>query len=319
MPAEPGITALVTAAGSMPGVAVIRALKAGGDPIIRVVAADASTPAVGSDFADAGVVVPTAVEGGFIDRMMEICRDEEVDILFPIIDEELQPFADAAGRFAEAGVRVVTNAPEAVRRARDKYRTYVHCREHAIRAPATWLAADLPDGLRYPLVVKPRMGRGSVGVSTVADRRDLDHALRHTPDAIVQEHVIGQEYTIDILGDFEGRVLAAVPKRRIETKAGMQVKGRVELDAALVAFGTAVSRAFGLAPRGNVQCIVGPDGEITLVEVNPKFAASLPLTVAAGMNMPRLLAAMHLGRPVEVPAVRDGVVMLRCWHEVFIG
>ena len=317
MPAD--LTALVTAAGSMPGVAVIRALKAGADPTIRVVAADAAELAVGHAFADARVVAPRADEPGFIDRMLRICEDEDVGILFPVIDEELQAFADAAGRFEAAGVRVVGNSAAAVGRARDNYRTYLHCREHGIRAPKTWLAGDQPDDVGYPLIVKPRMGRGGVGVSLAADRRDLDHALRHTDHAIAQEHLSGQEYTIDILGDLQGRVLMAVPKRRIETKAGMQVKGRVELEPPLIEFGMNVARAFELAPRGNVQCIVGPGGAISLVEVNPKFAASTPLTVAAGVNIPRLLSGMHLGLAVEVPEARDGVLMLRCWHEVFYG
>jgi carbamoyl-phosphate synthase large subunit len=74
-----------------------------------------------------------------------------------------------------------------------------------------------------------------------------------------------------------------------------------------------------LTPRGNIQCIDTGE-EIVLIEVNPKFPASLPFTVAAGVNGPLLLVKMHLGEKLEPMLGKfvAGLVMLRYWQEIFV-
>jgi carbamoyl-phosphate synthase large subunit len=251
--------------------------------------------------------------------VLQICRDQRIQVLFPIIDEELPLFADAAFTLARAGVHVVTNPPEVVRRASDKWRTYQWCREHGVRCPQTWMPSD--SGFTFPAVVKPRSGRGSVGVSVVRDERALEHHLAQRQDRIIQEYVEGPEYTVDILADAGGKVISAVPRERLVTKAGMCTKGRTVSDRRLIDAAVRIAELFPLTPRGNVQLKCSPrDGEYYLIEVNPKFGAGLPLTTAAGVNMPLLLLRMLRGEPVPrmVGQFRENLVMLRHWAEVFV-
>ena len=88
------LTALVMCAGSMPGVAVINALKRQDELPIRVVAADASPLAAGFHLADASAMVPYANTDAFLPTVLDICRREGVGLVFPIIDEELLVFAE---------------------------------------------------------------------------------------------------------------------------------------------------------------------------------------------------------------------------------
>ena len=316
------VTALVTCAGSMPAVGVINALKGQGQVPLRVLGADMNRLSAGLYLADAGFPVPGIADPGYVPAVLDLCRREGVDVLFPILDEELPLFAGAEPEFRRAGVRVITCPPDVVARAGDKYQTYQFCRRHGILVPPTYLPGELAaaEPLTFPLIVKPRRGRGTRDVFPVRDRRELDFFSAYVPDALVQGLVRGREYTLDILTDFGGEVLSVVPKARLETKAGMQVKGRTVKDGRLIEYGRDVARRFGLAPRGNVQCIVADDG-IYLIEVNPKFPASLPFTVAAGVNAPLLLVRMHLGE--EVPPLpgqfREGLQMVRYWQEIFVG
>jgi carbamoyl-phosphate synthase large subunit len=314
-------TALVTCAGSMPAVGIINALKHQSEIPIRVIGADANPLAVGFQLADGHHTVPMASDPGFIPAVLEICKSEHVDILFPVIDEELLVFARSRERFQEAGIRVVSNDPEVVALAKDKYRTFEFCRREGIAVPDTYLAHELPaaERLEFPLIVKPRDGRGSADVFKARNRRELDFLLDKVPNPMVQRFVDGAEYTIDLLTDFHGNPLSVVPKIRLETKAGMQVKGRTVNDPRLIELGLEVIKKFALRPRGNVQCII-EGGTPFLIEVNPKFPASLPLTVASGVNAPLLLVKMHRGAAVEpmIGRFRDGLVMLRCWQAFFI-
>jgi carbamoyl-phosphate synthase large subunit len=314
-------TALVTCAGSMPAVGIINALKRQDEISIRVIALDTSPLAVGFQLADGHYTIPLASDAAFIPAVLEICKREGVNIIFPVIDEELLVFAQSRERFQDDGVRVITNAPEVVAIARDKYRTYEFCRHEGIQVPETYLPHELPAAgdLAFPLIVKPKDGRGSVGVFKARNPRELDFFLDYVPNPMVQEFLDGAEYTIDILTDFQGAAISVVPKARLETKAGMQVKGRTVKDDLLIDFALMIVKKFRLVPRGNVQCIVKGD-KISLIEVNPKFPASLPFTVAAGVNAPLLLVKMHLGEKISpmIGQFRAGLVMLRCWQEFYV-
>lgn len=315
------INVLVMSAGSIPGVAVINALKEQDEIAARVVAADMDELSAGFLLADMSHIVPAASDPTFISNVRRICEQESIEVIFPIIDEELQIFADNFDLFRAIGVRVITNPPDVVRVAKDKLLTSQRCAELSVLTPQT-VARDqigLCELPPFPLIVKPRDGRGSVGVYKARDQRELEFFVSYVPNPIVQQFIEGTEYTIDILTDFEGRLLSAVPKERLIVKSGMQTKGRTLNDTTLIEYGASISNKFGLVPRGNIQCIRDGVGKIWLVEINPKFAASLPFTIAAGVNAPQLLLKMHLGQQVDslLGRFKDNLLMLRIWRELY--
>ncbi len=84
----------------------------------------------------------------------------------------------------------------------DKYATCRYLLEHGVAAAASWLPADVPADAAFPLFIKPRRGRGSVGAYHVRQRRELDFFVDYVPDPVVQEYLDGPEFTIDMLCDF---------------------------------------------------------------------------------------------------------------------
>lgn len=322
MPPVTPIKALVTCAGAMPACAVINALKRQKELSVTVLAVDANPLSAGLHLADAKAVVPPFTDPGYVDAVLALAVKDGVKIVFPIMDEELLAFAEARAKFERAGIALVTNDPAVVRLARDKKLTYDACREKGLDVPATVpvsqrKGASLPP---FPLIVKPRSGRGSLGVATAGDAEELDFYAKRCPDGLIQERVSGQEYTIDVVTDPGGRVLAVVPKARLETKAGMQVKGRVVRDQALLDYGARIAAAFGLTLRFNVQCVKRADGRLALIEINAKFPASLPFTVAAGVNAPLMLTRMLVMKETLAPRIgdfKDGLTMMRYWQEVY--
>jgi carbamoyl-phosphate synthase large subunit len=317
----PTVTAIVTSAGSAPAVAVIQALLGQEEISVRVVAADMDPLSVGFHLASERALIPGAADPQYISHLLELCVRSGATILFPIIDEELQVVADAALEFASRGIHVVTNPPEVVRIAKDKWLTYQWCREHGVLTPESWLAARGDFCREFPVVVKPRSGRGSAGVEVVRTERELEYQLALGQERIVQEWIEGPEFTVDILTDPNGRVLSAVPRERLMTKAGMSVKGRTVRRARLLELSVQIAERIPLTPRGNIQFKQSRrDGEYYLIEVNPKFGAGLPLTTAAGVNMPLLLLKMALGESVApmLGKFQGDLVMLRHWAEVFV-
>ena len=108
-----------------------------------------------------------------------------------------------------------------------EYVAHVFFEEHGIESPRTWLPGDVPDDARYPLLVKIREGFGSRHIYRAADAEELAFFLRHTPvESMVQEMCLGEEFSIDVFCDLEGRCLDAIARTMIQSKGGDRSRGR---------------------------------------------------------------------------------------------
>lgn len=319
---SPEIGVLVTSAGAAPAAAVLKSLRAEGRYRLRLGAVDMAAHAVGFCLADWSARVPPSSHPEYVGSLLRIAIERGVQYVIPIIDEELAVWARHRDEFEQRGISVLVNPLECIEIANDKRRTAAHCARHEIPHPACYSpeqALDLPADA-YPLFVKPVAGRGSIGAARVASRDALVLQLRDRSDLVVQSFVSGTEFTTDVLTDADGTIVALVPKERLEVKSGMATKSvtrRVPVVEGLV---ERVIATFGIRGAANVQVILRADGSACLIEVNPKFATSLPLTVAAGVNIPQLLIAIARGEHVargRLPFSED-LLLLRCWDDYFV-
>jgi carbamoyl-phosphate synthase large subunit len=248
--------------------------------------------------ADKAYLVPLSGDPGYLDEIQAICEAEDIRLVVPTIDDELEIFGDARDRFMSRGVRVAASSRRTAAICNDKLATCDHLRAHGIRAAATWLPDALPPAPAFPLFVKPRAGRGGVGAYRASSDAELRFFTSYVGGAIVQEFLDGPEFTIDVLCDFEGRVLAIVPRERVVIRAGVIDRGRTSADPALIELARACAAALPFAGAVNIQCRVTAGGP-TVFEINPRFSGGIPLTIAAGADFPRLLVELTLGRRVE--------------------
>jgi carbamoyl-phosphate synthase large subunit len=311
-------TVLRTAAGSPVAPVVIRTLR--DIPDVRVVAVDSDPLSCGFAFADRHYVVPRVRSVGFVEAMVEICRRESVQLLLPDLDEELGLLAEARERFRSVGTRVVVSTCAALAECSDKYRTFQFFRKHGIPTPETCRAEDIPAGpsLGFPVIVKPRSGRGSHDVFKADGPEELDAALRRVPNAVVQEFVDGLEYTIDTMSDLAGNFLYCSVRQRLATDSGISVKGRTVVDAGLAEMAKRIAEALPLVGPGCVQGIEDRAG-IKFTEINPRLGGGAALSMAAGAPMLSDLIRLARGEPAMGPVTyRGDVLMLRFWQDVFV-
>ncbi|MCM8774678.1 MAG: ATP-grasp domain-containing protein, partial [Candidatus Omnitrophica bacterium] len=268
-------------------------------------------------------VSPSFNSYNFIPRILEICEQFGVQCLIPVIDEELLMFASHREDFEKRNIKLIINNKGTIRLTKNKYLTRKFCEKENILAPKTFLKKDIKDldtqKLNYPLIIKPLVGRGSRDVVKIKNKKELYFFKDYFDNFIIQEFIEGQEYTIDIVASPCGRVLQAIPRKRIETKAGMSYKAMITKDRRLIDYGMYIAKKFHIDGPANIQCMVNKKG-IYLIEVNPKFAAGLPLTVAAGVNIPLLLVKLAFGLKVKEEELdfKDKIFMLRYWEEAFV-
>ncbi len=187
------------------------------------------------------------------------------------------------------------------------------------RARGHGFQCDVPVDVGYPLLVKVREGFGSRHIYRAADMRELEFFLGHTTvDSMVQELCIGEEFSIDVFCDLDGRCLNAIPRTMIQSKGGESIKGMSIQDPELIAHGARVAETIGIVGPANVQCFREPDGSLPVTDVNPRFGGGFPLPLAAGSRYPALALALARGEQPEprLGDFRAGVVMTRFFSDV---
>jgi carbamoyl-phosphate synthase large subunit len=315
------IMVLVTGVGATTGISVIKGLRQQQEFRVKVVGTDIN-PAdliAGSSLCDVFYTVPMAADPNYLQSLLTICQKERVQLLIPIVDPEILVLANNREIFEKSGVRLVVSDPETVSICDDKYATVLFLRQHDIPAPWTMLAEEItdPESLTYPVFVKPRHGVGSVNAFRVDSPQELIWTESKVGDMVVQEYLEGEEFTTDVLADFDGRVLAVVPRQRLETKSGISYKGRTCHDQHLIQWGCRIAETMKIRGPANIQCIVSANLPVYF-EVNPRFSGGLPLTIAAGVNGPWWTLKLMNGQkqPDGLLPFRE-VVMTRYWMETF--
>jgi carbamoyl-phosphate synthase large subunit len=309
---------LVTGAGGAAGIAVIRALVERGQ---RVIAADSDPLAAGLRLADKRAMLgPPTEPDRFVEELAIVAARNDVDLVVCTVSEEMLVLA---GREHELGAALWLPKRRSVVACVDKWRFWKIAEYAHIPAAPSALgdaAVDsITDSLPGPWIVKPRFGRGSRDVYAVDEPTELARACRRIDQPIVQTRLRGREFTLDLLVDREGRIAAAVPQWRLETRAGISTKGRTFRDHRLTEIAERVVAAYSLTGAANLQGFVTDEDDIVVIEVNPGFSGGLSLSLAAGADLVGEFVRGTLGlnlRPEQLE-FRPGVTMVRHYTELF--
>jgi carbamoyl-phosphate synthase large subunit len=263
--------------------------------------------------------VPISSDSRYIDEILTIALGAEVDVVIPSIDDELTVFAATRDRFRAAGVSVMVSPPETTILCNDKLSTCRELRRLGIPAADSYLPAELSASPTFPLFIKPRCGRGSVGAYPVRNARELSFFVDYVPDPVVQEYLDGPEFTIDVLCDFAGRPLSIVPRERVVVRAGVMDRGRTVKDERLIDLAMACARAIRFVGAINIQCRI-VDHQPIIFEINPRFSGGIPLTIEAGADFPLMMLKVAAGCRVApvIGRFRDNVWMTSYETSVFL-
>ena len=214
----------------------------------------------------------------------------------------------------ELGALVLLPSEEVVRRVGDKFTAHLFFEERGIPSPPSWLPDDVPADARYPLLVKVREGFGSRNIFRARDRAELDFFLGYTAvDSFVQTCCKGEEFSIDVFCDLDGRCLNAIPRTMIQSKGGESIKGMTIQDRDLIEFGAEVAEALGLVGPGNDPVLPrgrrAPRGH----RCEPALRRGVPVTARRGESLPGARAAARERERPEprLGDFRAGVLMTR--------
>ncbi len=299
---------LVTGAGSAPGISAIKALA---DQGFEVRTAGHGPYMPGLYMVDRSYVLPRASDPRFADAVREVVERERIDVVLPVIDDEIAALSAKRHRFRD-GVLAI-GSTSSVDACLDKWVLHERVRD-VLPVPVTRLGSRVDDeGPTGTCVVKPRRGSAAKGV----------RVLRQPPrslgdDVVVQEHLPGDEVSVDVFVNADGQAIAAVPRMRLSTELGVSSCGCTFRDPLLEQLALDAMATVGLRGVANVQFRFDADGDARLLEINPRVSGGMALTVAAGANLPLLAVREALGERVDDPVEFRELAMVRYREEVFL-
>ncbi|MNI27509.1 carbamoyl phosphate synthase-like protein [compost metagenome] len=287
----------------------------------KIITADLRVTAPTAFLSDKHFIVPRVSEPNYILELLNICQLEAIDIIIPLIDTELITLAENQQAFEDIGVKVLVSSKALNEIAGDKTKTFKFFQDRNISTPRVLNDEDIHNKqYQFPLLIKPLDGSSSKGVTKINNESELLFFKEYIPNAMVQEYVTGTEYTVDVMVDFVGNIRTIVPRLRIETRAGEVSKGVTKKDQEIISAVHNVVKALP-GPVGciTLQCFKKENGEITFIEINPRFGGGIPLSIQAGANFPLWVLQMCRGEVFSEEDYnwRENLTMLRYDEAIF--
>ncbi len=295
---------LIESSGSHVSYFMIKAIKEAGH---KAIASDVNPICAGRYLADGFVKFPKANSQNLWQEIGEIIDKELIDIVIPSFDMTLLGWAKGKYlEFCEYDCKVLISEPEVIDIFLDKWNAYQFFIKNNIPTPKTSLDR------KYELV-KPRLGRGSKGIFRIKKDTDMTNNIS-------QEIINGQEYTVDILCDQESNPLFIIPRKRLSIKDGKSTEGIVEDVKSIKQLVKRICSLVKFKGPINMQCFIKDNGEISVIEINPRVAGGMALGFAASQNWIKLIIDILYHIPInDLADVRYGLRMLRYYDEIFIS
>lgn len=262
------------------------------------------------------LIIPRGDDPRLVDVLLDTCKARPIEMLLPTVDAELFPVAMARDKFEAIGITLPISPAECLRLCRDK-QLLLDAVAGKVPVPGNEPLTQESAGRvsSFPRFVKPRLGAGSRGVARINRREDLDKQPKDG-SVMLQEYLPGEEFSVDVYVRRDGIVVGAVPRERMKVDSGIAVASRTVDVPEVIQAAVRTAEIIGIRGVANVQFKRAADGVFKLLEVNPRYPGTLPLTAAAGVDMPKLMMDEAMGRPVPDRLMPfKELMVVRYWTE----
>ena len=278
----------------------------------KVFAVNSHTNAPALYRADGYQLAPPIYSEAYVPFLLEFCEKEKIQLLVPLLDNDLPVLAAAKSQFAALGVYVLVPDLETSKLSNDKYSTYAFLQKNGLETVPTF--ADLEEfrsafsraEINFPVVIKPRWGMGSLSVYIADNEEELEFYFKKAKkevlssflkfeseqdpgrELLIMEKISGDEYMLDIINDLDGNHQVTVVNKKLLRKGGETEAVETVSFPELEKLGREIADLFRHPLVMDADVIVNDRGSFIL-EFNPRFSGGYPFSHLAGINLPKAL------------------------------
>lgn len=244
--------------------------------------------------ADFHISTPHVASDGYIDSLLQVCKENEVGLVVPTIDTELLILAKHREKFERQEINIIISDDSLIDYCRDKRKSAELFKDIKIDSPEIYPRS----AIKFPCFSKPYDGSCSIGAAALFDASMLTGAILENDKMMFMELIDGNcytEFTVDIYYDRFGALKCLVPRQRIEVRGGEVSKGVTRKGPI---YDYLLNRMHSLqGARGCITFQVFVDistNKFYALEINPRFGGGFPLTDCAGAKYPEWLIREYL-------------------------
>jgi len=256
----------------------------------------------------------------YTDELLSLCIENEIKIIIPTIDQELQVFADHKYLFDNSSIHLIISCPSFVANCRDKRKTNNFFLQNRIDIPVP-IDKNNPS---FPLFIKPYDGSLSLETYLINNDYELTDYHRENERFMFMEYIdkkTNEEFTVDMYYGRDHSVKCIVPRKRISVRAGEVSKGLTCRNVIVPFLKKRLEKIEGAVGCLTLQVFLNKDTQnIKALEINPRFGGGYPLSYAAGANFIKWLIEEYLlSQEISYSDNwEDNLLMLRYDDEILI-
>ena len=278
----------------------------------NIVATNSDMNTTAMSVADKAFESPLIYDEDYIPFLLEICKNEKIDILISLFDIDLMILAKNKAEFEAFGVKVIVSNEDVINICNDKFEMLEYLKKINMPVPETYL--DLDKALEYAdfdnktYILKPRWGMGSLSIFEAENKKELEvlyekakrsiqkSYLRFESNAdmnraiLIQEKIKGDEFGLDIFC-------------LLYTSDAADDIAEVIKNSELEAVGKKIAKS--LSHIGNLDMdILLSDGKAYIIDMNARFGGGYPFTHNAGVNELEAIIRLCSGKELNDLSVK---------------
>ena len=259
---------LITNAASVTAISIAKILKRGRITDLHIWGTEAQKYGYnsGSMIIDHYIQVPEVSSDCYVQSIIEICKTYNIDVLLPILDEELNLFSK---NNLKEYVNILLPDIEMVDFFRNKLLASTEL-NNVYPDISPQIYSDIHSVDCEKVIIRKNRSIGSQGI-TVRDKENLSLSDFNNPEYFVQRYIEGTEYTADILADRYGDIKLIVPRKRLQIKNGVSTKVEITNDRQIIDLCRSIYDKYRIPGLSNVQ-FIKTDNSIYFIELNMRFA-----------------------------------------------
>ena len=317
---------LITCAGGPAAIGVIKSLRSM-EFMGNIVAVDCDSLSAGFHLSDKHYKVPLSADDNYWGEILKVIKKENINLVLPTGDSDMVHFSKNKKMLNKMGVTIFQSDFESIDICQDKLQFYEKCKDK-FDLPNTinhWeinARALSMSEINFPIFCKPKRGSGSRGIKICygmdcINSLDTSKSLHRSSDYIFQEYLPGQEYTIDVLCDMESNPLVIIPRKRLQTKAGISSKGEIIKNDFIEKSCYDMCKFLKLKGPICLQMKEDVNGVPRFIEVNPRFGGGTYFTTLAGVNFLSIIIDLVNGVTPEI-SEPNLIKVIRYYEEICI-
>lgn len=276
---------LITAIGSMSAEAVIGSLK---KKNYYLVATDIYPKdwTITASYVDKFYQVPLFSDIHYIDKLIEICHENNITHLVPLTDPEIDRIILQRNLFEKENIKVCLPGNDAVKIARDKLKIFetfsgFNFNFFDVIPTFTRIEEKLRE-LNCTIIAKPRNGRSSEGLLrfsnlSLLEKLELDNSYIYQPE------INGLVITIDTVRDKNGNVASVARQELKRTVNGAGVTVKLLYNEDILNIAKIITTKLDIIGCINIELIYS-NNKYFLLDINPRFSAGLAFSEIAGYD-----------------------------------